>query len=535
MASIEQTVRTVLETTPSRYRGPGGAIAVLKDGELVGEQVWGYADLERRIPLETKTQLPICSISKQFVCALLIDLERNPTPAMAVKGDVKKQWADQLAQLLPPEVTKNSGLTIQHLCDMRSGIRDYWAMTTLWGAGPEDEFLIENACGPALERTKSFHFQPGTEYSYSNVNFHVLGRLIERVSEEPLGKLLADRIFTPAGMTTAFLCPNTAKHPPPCVGYEGDEQRGFLPAVNRMEWAGDAGIVASLADMVAYEKYLDRLSSDPGSWYKISTERQKFSDGTPARYHYGLARADIDGVDTIGHGGALRGYRLQRVHAPQERLSIVAMFNHEADASGSTEYILRGIINKPARSTSIVPTPDWFGTFLDKGTDLAVTVSKGNAGEVRINYAGSPAPVKLVDPSRAQSRDMTAEIDGNSLHILRIADNRELDALRIVPRESGSKDPSLVGVYRCEEVDSTFHCSGKDGLLYGAFDGYLGRGPLRPMRYLGGDVWALSCPRGLDAPAPGDWTVVFRRDKDGFVAGFQIGCWLARGLEFVKT
>jgi hypothetical protein len=54
------------------------------------------------------------------------------------------------------------------------------------------------------------------------------------------------------------------------------------------------------------------------------------------------------------------------------------------------------------------------------------------------------------------------------------------------------------------------------------------------MCYLGDDVWALTCPRGLDAAAPGSWTVVFHRNESGAIAGFKMGCWLARGLHFVK-
>jgi hypothetical protein len=55
------------------------------------------------------------------------------------------------------------------------------------------------------------------------------------------------------------------------------------------------------------------------------------------------------------------------------------------------------------------------------------------------------------------------------------------------------------------------------------------------MRYLGGDVWLLACPRGQDAQPPGDWTIVFHRDaSEGKITGMTIGCWLARGFEFEK-
>lgn len=536
MESDRSPVQDILNIIPLHYRGPGGALAILRDGELIGQRVWGFADLNERTPLTAQTQMPICSITKQFVCALLLDLQQNPSPAISVKGDIHTQFSEALAELLPPEMTQGTGLTIENLCDMQSGIRDYWAMTTLWGAKPDDEFLIERDCPPALDRTKSFHFQPGTEFSYSNVNFHVLARVIERVTGEPLAKLLAERVLGPAGMTTAALCPNTAEHPPPCVGYEGNEQQGFAPAVNRMEWSGDAGLVASLDDMVAYEKYLDRISSDPQSWYRIAIKPHTFKDGAPARYHYGLGHVDVDGVETVGHGGALRGYRLHRRHVPQERLSVVALFNHQADASGAVDDIVRGILSplKPGIS-DVVPSADWAGVFLDRDSQLAITVSKvSQPGEVTVSYAGYPENIRLTDPHNGQSRSMVASIDGNILRIQRISENRLLSAQRITLQKSSLNDKTLWGDYECAEIDSIFHCTGEDGMLYGSFDGYLGQGPASSMRYLGDDVWAFTCPRGLDAPAPGDWTLTFHRDDSGAIDGFKIGCVLAKGIDFKK-
>ncbi|KAJ6144688.1 beta-lactamase/transpeptidase-like protein [Penicillium chermesinum] len=476
MAVDKQRVKEILDDIALRYRGPGGAIAVLKDGEVIGQRVWGYADLDQLIPMEPQTQMPICSISKQFVCALLLDLQRNPPPAVAAKGDIQKQFSEKLAELLQPDLIERSGLKLEHLHSMQSGLRDYWAMTTLWGVKPDGEFLIERDCPPALARTKSTHFEPGAEFSYCNINFHALGQIIERVTGEPLGKLLKERILDPAGMDTAFLCPNTARHPPPCVGYEGSESTGYVPAVNRMEWAGDAGIVASLNDMISYEKYLDRLFGTEQSWYRTAIEPKEYSDGAAAPYNYGLAHVKLGEVDTYGHGGALRGYRIHRRHAPHERLSAVVFLNHEAAADSAVADALRGILDIPKPAyPSVQPDPAWFGSFLDEDSRLTVTVTKGwNAGDLTINYEGSPETIKLVDPKTSLGSDITASIDGDVLKMHRVLENRKLHARRLVWRESAAKDESLKGTYRCEDVDSVFHCTGEAGMLYGVFEGYLG-------------------------------------------------------------
>jgi CubicO group peptidase (beta-lactamase class C family) len=254
MTSLAHDAQQILDTVPSLHRGPGGAVAVLQNGELIAEKTWGYANLDERIPVKPQTLMPICSISKQMTRALLMDLEDNPTPEMAANGVFETQVANALRKLLPQQAIWDTGLTIKHLCDMQSGLRDYWALTMIWGAKPDDRFTIEGDGKSMLPRFTSFHFEPGTEYSYSNTNFYLLGRMIEDITKETLPKLLAERLFCPANMTTAQLVADTARQPGDCVGYEGDEQHGFLSTINRIEWSGDAGIVASLQDMVAYEK-----------------------------------------------------------------------------------------------------------------------------------------------------------------------------------------------------------------------------------------------------------------------------------------
>lgn len=112
---------------PSLYRGPGGAVVVLKDDKLVEQHVWGYANLEKGIPIDSSTLMPICSITKQMLCMILADLERNPTPEMSRWGDVRKQLGDSLRESVWEELLENTRLDVKDLCNNQSDIRDYWA------------------------------------------------------------------------------------------------------------------------------------------------------------------------------------------------------------------------------------------------------------------------------------------------------------------------------------------------------------------------------------------------------------------------
>lgn len=538
---MDSKIQTVIETVPTLYRGPGGAVAVLKDGEVAGEYVWGFADLDRRIPMTNQTQMPICSISKQFVCQLLFDLERKPTPAMTAKGEDKDFWeclSKELAEMLPSELTspKGNALKIADLCNMQSGLRDYWALTTLWGARTEGIFSLRDDAINICPRMKSFHFEPGTQFSYSNTNYYIVSRLIERISKQGLGTLLAERLFGPAGMSSASLCPNTFGHPQPCLGYEGDEEHGFRPAINRIEWAGDAGIVASLADMIAYEQYLDRSWSDPSSVYRKITEPQHYRDGSPANYGWGLLRFKIDDSDALGHGGGLRGFRSYRVHVPEKRLSVVVLLNYEAPANEASMHILKQVLNVAAEepAPTVDPSPNWAGRFVDEHNQMGITISQKGQSEVSITYSRSSEPAKLVEAGQARSKTMVASIDGDSLCLQRFAEHAVVKARRLAKPDKPIDGSELLGEYHCAEIDSKLHCCGSAQSIFGWFEGFLGQGPAHLIRHLGEDVWLLADPRGMDAPAPGDWTLVFERDQGGAVTGVSVGCWLARRLDFVK-
>jgi len=85
MASL-QAFERALAALPQAYPGPGGAVAVLRDGEVLARHAWGWADVDRQITFTSRTLFRICSISKQFTCAAMLDL--HPDPAV-LDGDVR--------------------------------------------------------------------------------------------------------------------------------------------------------------------------------------------------------------------------------------------------------------------------------------------------------------------------------------------------------------------------------------------------------------------------------------------------------------
>src|SRR5882757_3499152 len=175
-----------IETLPRLYPGPGGAIAILRDGAVLVRHAWGWANAERRIAFTPRTLFRLCSVTKQFTCGLVLDAFPDPS---VLDRDVRAR--------LP--LLEGAAPGALHLCHNQSGLRDYWAVAMLHGSPAEAPFG-EAEAARVVAGTRSLHFAPGTRFSYVNQNFRILSDIVEARSGRSLGELLRSRIFEPAGM-----------------------------------------------------------------------------------------------------------------------------------------------------------------------------------------------------------------------------------------------------------------------------------------------------------------------------------------------
>ncbi len=491
---------TCVAGLPEACPGPGGAVAVIKDGAVRVRHTWGYANMERRIRFTPQTLFRICSITKQFTCGLMLD--QFPDPSV-LDASVAARLPHVTA---PPEAI--------HLCHNQSGLRDYWAVAMLHGAAAESAFG-ETEARQVIGGTRSLHFTPGTRYSYCNQNYRLLSDALESRTGRSFAELLRTRLFGPAGMD-AILAADTRALPDGTEGYEGSVATGFRPAVNRVLWTGDAGIGASLDDMIGWERWIDRTREDGGSLYRRLSAPVAFADGAPAAYGFGLARGTAWGRATTGHGGALRGWRSHRVHVAAERLSVVVLFNHMADARAAAMTLLGAALDEPAPATP--PAASITGTYIEPETTLAVRIDEA-AGMTRLRYGPNP---EFLAPGGTR-----LWADAAGIWMERAEDNQRS---MLHPCE-GRAARDFAGRFRCAELGADLVVEDAGGALYGGFSGFLGQGRMEMLEPIGPDLWALPCPRALDHTPPGDWTLAVRREPDG-VAGITVGCWLARGLSY---
>lgn len=519
MQTLSARLDRIIATLPRAFPGPGGAVAVLRHGEVLARQAWGFANAERRIGFTPQTLFRMCSITKQFACAAVLDAFPDPS---VLDADVRRH----LPQL------QGSAPAAPHLCHNQSGLRDYWAVAMLHGAPAESAFGDVEA-RQVISATRTLHFAPGTRNSYVNQNFRILSDILEERLGRSFAELLRTRVFARAGMPTAQLIPDTRAMPDGTEGYEGTQASGFRAAENRIFWTGDAGMGASLDDMIAWERHIDATRDDPGSLYARLSTPVTFADGAPASYGFGVARGTEFGRAITGHGGGLRGWRSHRMHVASERVSVVVLFNHLTDAHAAALDVLAAVLGEdrpkpPARS----PHPALSGSFLDPETGLVARIDAQPPGQVRLRYGPGPELLDINAGGAAAEGRTRLRVAGGEVWMDRPQENSST----LLRRIRGEASPArLAGRYRCAELDAELAIMDAGGALYGGFSGFLGQGRMELLEPVGPDLWLLPCPRALDYSPPGDWTLAVTRDGAGGVASVEVGCWLARRLTYLPA
>ena len=169
-----------------RQHIPGLSLAVIQKGRIVKLRGYGFADLERKVPVTPATVFEIGSITKQFTAAaMMLLVEQN-----------KIGLDDPIERYLTGIPEDWKPVTIRQLLTHTSGIADYEEIMG-YGAYRNPMTATEVI---ALAAGKPLDFAPGTKWNYSNTGYFLLTLIIEKVSAEPYSQFVRSHVLDPAGM-----------------------------------------------------------------------------------------------------------------------------------------------------------------------------------------------------------------------------------------------------------------------------------------------------------------------------------------------
>jgi len=314
-------VTTALQDRVSDYDGLAtGVIALVRVGDDVEAVSRGRADSGRRVRMSSDQSFPIASITKSMTATIVMQLVEEGR--LNLDDDVRK-WLPELEPVTTP-------ITVEQLLSHRSGIlRDPSARDIERVGIADTEGLVRLAAQHGLE------FEPGTKGSYSNLGYGALGILIERVLDQPLRKVMEDRIFAKAAMPDSALAGTYEVH-----GYDGardvtrDNDLAYVPAAG--------SVVSTVADLDAFFSALwtgQLVDPDVVSNMRESQGSVRVSPDVILDYGMGLTREKVTCGATVGHTGNRPGFTIAAWTLEGGDRSAVVMMNET-----SADFMVAGIV-----------------------------------------------------------------------------------------------------------------------------------------------------------------------------------------------
>ena len=281
-----------------------GVVVIARDGQPVFSQAYGYADRERKIPNALSTPFLLGSINKLFTGLAIGQLvERG-----------KLSYDDPLSKFLPdyPDPESAKRIRIKHLLSHTSGLPDGDQDQAYYDA--LDRLVTVQAMIDVAGR-KPPTFEPGTKWSYSNLGFELLGRVIEIVTGEDYYEYMMKHVLAPAGMTSASfpLLPRTGVATVPMAyPYELEFNGERLLHVNKLgadfRRGGPSGSgIATALDLIALTNALQtgRVVKPETFWLHSSARSELASPFYGYGFAVGMRR--VANRLLVGHGGAAFG------------------------------------------------------------------------------------------------------------------------------------------------------------------------------------------------------------------------------------
>lgn len=353
-----------VERAIARGEIPGAVVVVGRRGKIVHARAYGKRAVAPSAEAMTRdTLFDLASLTKPVATATSVLV-------LVDRGQVALR--DPVVKYLPEFDNHGKGaITVEQLLRHRSGliadnpISDY-------ADGREKAWERIAALKPVAP--------PGERYVYSDMNFIVLGRLVERVAGKPLDEFARETVFQPLGMTETRFCrlkDGDRTDPPidvarcaPTEKEEGRWVRGFVhdPRARALGGvAGHAGLFGTADDLALYaQMILDGGKAQGGKTILKPATTQAMTDAadTPTRQRRGLGwdvdtphshpRGKVFGTGSFGHTG-FTGTSIWIDPATESFVIILASRLHPNGVKGNATPVRAEVATLAA--AAIVDTP----------------------------------------------------------------------------------------------------------------------------------------------------------------------------------
>jgi D-alanyl-D-alanine carboxypeptidase len=337
-AAQQQTVSTITEDVLAKTGVPSASVGVVTDGKIAYTNAYGMARLQPPLKANPAMRYSIGSISKQFTAAGILILQQQGKLSL---DDTVSKWL--------PQLTDADKVTIREVLSHTSGYQDYYAedysMPRMKNAVTAVQILNEWG-------KKPLDFPPGTQWQYSNTNYVIAGKILEKASGMPVMKFLQQNIFGPLGMKSVMNSDMHHLEDTDAQGYIRNALGPLRPAPqDGPGWMFAAGEMAMpVHDLLLWDISLMNESLLSKTSYHEMFTPVRLKNGTNTHYGLGVEVGDRDGHRIISHSGEVSGFTAENMVLPQDKMAVAVLTNQEAVSAGGTiaNRIVGALLNLPA-------------------------------------------------------------------------------------------------------------------------------------------------------------------------------------------
>lgn len=355
---------------------PGGVVLVRKGDTVLLRQAYGMADVENQVAMKPDKVFRLASVTKQFTAIATLRLI-----------DAGKLSLDQPVGSIETTLPEAMGkVTIRQLLTHTSGIKNISSIPESRAARRNEATADELI---AFFKDRPLEFAPGTRFAYSNSNYILLTRVIERISGESYADHMQRAIFAPLGMRDTRYGSHTAVIPNRAHGYQRkDGQLLNADFISMTQPQGAGGLVTTADDLNKWDLalYGDKLVSRPlldQAFGKVT-----LSDGTQQPYGFGWMVSQVQGLASVEHGGFINGFQSFVLRIPEQRLFVTVLTNAEFLTPDDLAVELAALVAGRPYDKTPVAGPDhspWQGRYdFGNGVQRDIVVIAGKLHSQRV-------------------------------------------------------------------------------------------------------------------------------------------------------
>lgn len=299
---------------------PAVQIAVAQRGRVVYSGAFGVSDVESGTPATARSVLQVGSIMKPFTAAGILRL--------AERGLLSLD--DPIEKYVTEFKPKASPITLRHLLTHTSGLQ---------GPAPDQQKPTTREQTIKLLEGYPLAFTPGSQFSYSNSGFKLLGYAIESITGQPFADFVESEFAVPLGLVDTGIC-GTDDLPVP-EGYgvvQGKWSR--MPPVHPTVAFSAGALCSTTTDLVRWAHLLGTGKVLQPSSYAAMLTPPKLANNTLSAYGLGIFLQKQQARSAVWHTGGIDGFLSSVIYFPEEELAVSVIINALPAPSGVSPHFM---------------------------------------------------------------------------------------------------------------------------------------------------------------------------------------------------